>query len=131
MKLSRSSRVATALFALFCLLNMQFAMATYVCPVNSNSPEMAVLSMAQGPARAGCDNMDQSKPVLCHAHCQEGQQSLDKPDLPSIACFIAVGFAVALQPITADFLSLANPTQMLLARSTAPPIAIRHCCFRI
>jgi hypothetical protein len=77
-----------------------------------------------------CTGMDMMQPGLCQAHDHVGQQSLDKPDLQQVLPFHAISSvltvvlldAAALPPSAASVL----PS---LAHATAPPVAIRHCCF--
>jgi hypothetical protein len=82
----------------------------------------------------GCDGMDIEQIALCHAHAQDqsSKQTLDKADLPPVAPFIASQLIQNLLPATA--FSPSNFAAYLAqypAHSTAPPIAILHCCFRI
>ncbi len=82
----------------------------------------------------GCDGMDKVQPVLCHAHAfdQAGGQSLDKPELPHMQVFMPVGLVRIIQADENIFVSRTNFfASLLLARKTAPPISILHCCFRI
>ncbi|MEX5747646.1 hypothetical protein [Massilia sp. X63] len=76
--------------------------------------------------------MDKEQPNLCHASHQTDKQSLDKPATPPLAAFVAVGYGL---PISLKVISferfLGGLTPAFLARATAPPIAIRNCCFRI
>jgi hypothetical protein len=81
---------------------------------------------------AGCKGMDKHQPALCHAHDQAGNQSLDKPELPQVQPFLLAGMQSAI--VTKDVVQrpvAARPISLLLTRSTAPPLAIRNCCFRI
>lgn len=129
MKLSRTQRVLAALFTVLSLLFTQFAVAAYACP-DLAAEAMAAKVMQE--AMPGCTDMDMDKPGLCDAHCASGQQSLDAPAAPHVGAFIATGL-VSVLPVGVD-LNSALPTRVnstLLARSTAPPFAIRHCCFRI
>lgn len=76
--------------------------------------------------------MDVEQPSLCHAHGQVGHQSLDKPDLPQVQPFVAVSLMQALTYFdTAYRPSLPQPRALVLTRTTAPPLSIRNCCFRI
>ncbi|MES2932695.1 MAG: hypothetical protein V4805_04325 [Pseudomonadota bacterium] len=134
----RPYRVITACIMLFSMLFMQFAMASYVCPgMGIGSGSAVVVTSATGvdlQAMSGCDNMDMAQPGLCHAHAYEqtSKQSLDKPDLPSVEPFVPGGLVVALVTVDLAASALATePESQLLTRTTAPPIAIRHCCFRI
>lgn len=132
MKLSRSSRLVAALVALFSILFMQLAVASYACPslgAGHGSQAMAAMPMED---MAGCHDMDPEQPSLCHAYGQAGDQSLDKPAVPPLQPFLAVGFGL---PVTALDASLppdfALPRTTFLTHATAPPLAIRNCCFRI
>jgi hypothetical protein len=114
MKLPRQHRILTALIALFGMLVMQLAVASYACPM------------------PGCDQVDQTQPALCHAHCQDGKSSPDKAEAPVVAPAAVIVCAVPapLEPLAPAGLPGAEPASFL-QRSTAPPISIRHCCFRI
>src|SRR5215207_5195368 len=135
MRLTRQSKRIAALIALVSLLFAHGALAFYQCPGDGAALAVeAVDSTAADAMRSmpGCDGTDIEQPALCQAHGQVGKQSLDKPAAPDIPPFMASGpfffvDAVALQPQP----MLAQPDRGLLARSTAPPLAIRNCCFRI
>jgi hypothetical protein len=130
MKLPRISRAIAALIAVFSLLFAQLAVAAYACPQLA----MAVMSaQAEQGDMPGCTGMaDTGQPGLCQAHCASGQQSLDAPVLPPVAPFAATGLVaiLALSETTGAGRPAASQPP-LLARATAPPLAIRHCCFRI
>ncbi len=81
---------------------------------------------------AGCHDMDPEQPSLCHAYAQSGNQSLDKPAVPPLQPFLAVGFGLPVTPLDATHPpALAFPRTTFLTHATAPPVAIRNCCFRI
>lgn len=129
MKLSRSSRCLAAAIALFCLLFSQLAVASYACP-NLLGDTVQQVSATPMPGCTGM--MDMGQPSLCQAHCDTGHQSLDTPDAPQVAPFLARELALVLPDIAAvEPAAPLHPDATLLARSTAPPLAIRHCCFRI
>jgi hypothetical protein len=108
----------TALLLAISVLFMQFAVAAYACP-----------SMVK---MDGCAGMDMAAPSLCHAHDHSGSQSLDKPPTPAIAPFVATGMIAVIDAVGDGFPTRPErPTPFLLARATAPPVAIRNCCFRI
>ena len=129
---SRRHRLITALFVLVSLLFMQLAVASYACPaVASKVAEVAVMAEAGMPCVQSMSlNMDDEQPNLCQAHCQTGQQTADRHELPS---------PVAIGALPAGFTSPAivpvfSGAQLLvpdLKRTTAPPVVIRNCCFRI
>lgn len=132
MKLSRSSRLVAALIALFSILFMQLAVASYACP--SLDAEHGAQAMAAMPAgdMAGCHDMDPVQPSLCHAYGQSGNQSLDKPAVPPLQPFLAVGFGLPVIPLEVTHSpAIAFSRTTFLTHATAPPVAIRHCCFRI
>jgi hypothetical protein len=126
----RRHRLITVLFALVSLLFMQLAVAGYTCPMASKVSEVAAMAEAGMPCASSMATVDTDQPSLCHAHCQSAQQSVDKVQAPAPAGFMLTGFTYTLEPTRAS-----TPTQPaqapLLLRSTAPPIAVRNCCFRI
>lgn len=133
----RRFRLFTVCIALFSILFMQCAMASYVCPgmsMGAGNIEMTAMSVdVESSSMPGCEGMDKNQPGLCHAHAQDQQskQSLDKPQIPDVQPFIAVGLVLALYAIDFDvLLAPAQPESRILPRSTAPPIAIVNCCFR-
>lgn len=129
---NRRTRLITVLFALISLLFMQLAVAGYVCPGSeSKIAEAAAMAEVGMPCAESMPlSMDDQQPNLCHAHCQVGHQSADKYQPPA---------PVALGTFPADFSSQAAipvfseaPLQAPhLQRTTAPPVAIRNCCFRL
>jgi hypothetical protein len=134
MKLPRTSRLVVAAITLFSILFMQLAVASYVCPaltIPHHQPELADGHAATEEA-APCPEPDAAQPSLCHALDQAGNQSLDKPELPALPPFLVVGFWEAATPDEAGPDSTPHTLQLSsLQHATAPPVAIRHCCFRI
>jgi hypothetical protein len=137
MRLSRKHRVVAALIALFGMLFMQLAVASYACPgLPGNGSRQAMAdameTMEPMPAMPGCDQAGPAKPALCHAHCLDGKSALDKPQTP-VAAPAAVMVSAILTPIEPllPASSSGGPPEFALSRITSPPIAIRHCCFRI
>ncbi len=128
----RRHRLITVLFALISLLFMQLAVASHACP-----GQMQKVSEAAAMAEAGTPcaqsmplSMDDGQPSLCQAHCQAGQQSADTHALPSPVAITALPAAFAL-PVTVPVFSKVPVQAPHLKRTTAPPVAIRNCCFRI
>lgn len=108
--------------ALFSMLFMQLAVASYACP-SAGRP------VANG---SPCAGMDRAQPSLCKAKAANlaAKQALDKPDLPPILPFVATDLAGtvvadAWAPESAELAS--SPPS--LARSLSPPHSIEHCCF--
>lgn len=138
-RLSRPSRLVAAAITLFSILFMQLAVAAYACPALSVQHDSALAgTFARMPAYEAqddmppCHEMDPVQPSLCDAYHQADSQSLDKPAVPPLQPFLAVGFGLPLLPLEAghspDSTSI---NSAFLTRATAPPVAIRHCCFRI
>ncbi len=134
-KLSRPHRLFTALIVLFSMLFMQLAVASYVCPGHMTGSEIPALSRDIGSvAMVDCAGMDKEQPALCHAHADDpyAKQSLDKPQMPNVQPFVVAGLTLTLQVMDIAGLQQEHqPQSSYLARSSAPPIAIRNCCFRI
>lgn len=132
MKLSRPSRVVAALIVLISMLFMQLAVAGYACPGFKIGQASDSMSMDVDQAMVGCQGMDTVQPSLCHANDQAGNQSLDKPELPHVHPFIAAALTLVVHDIALTYSPItAQPESLLLTRTTAPPLSIRHCCFRI
>lgn len=132
MKLSRPSRLIAALIVLISMLFMQLAVAGYACPAFKIGQVSESMSMDGDQAIAGCEGIDKSQPSLCHAQDQAGNQSLDKPSMPHVQPFMAAALTLVFRNIeTVDHSADTQPNSVLLARTTAPPLSIRNCCFRI
>jgi hypothetical protein len=130
MKNSSRNRLVGAVVALLSLLFMQLAVAAYACPKLMAGPGAAMLDSA-GQPMADCAEADQQSPTLCEAHAQQQPPSLEKPDLPSVMPFVAAGLALVLVS-SEQAAALPGPPHVFLhASGTSPPIAIRHCCFRL
>lgn len=113
---------------------MQLATASYACPDLGLTQADAAAATTAGTDQvmADCEGMDTSQPGLCHAHSQAGKQSLDKAQLPHAPSFVAIGPAtIAYSTDAVHRFIVAQPESGLLARTTAPPLSIRNCCFRI
>lgn len=129
---NRRHRVITVLFALVSLLFMQLAVASYACPGSgSKIAEATAMAEAGMPCAESMPlSMDDQQPNLCHAHCQAGQQSADKHELSAPAAVGALPADFSLHAAIPVF-SQAPLQAPHLQRTTAPPVAIRNCCFRL
>ena len=136
MKLLRTFRDAAALYALVSVLFMQLALAFYSCPEFAATSTTPVLSdvpldgMPRGSMGSDCTGADLEQPGLCQAHAQAGNQSVGKQPPPDVPPFAAVGSFIEIT-IRWSVDVVHPPIPALLTRVTAPPIAIRNCCFRI
>lgn len=136
MKFSRPTRILAVCIALFSMLFTQFAMASYVCPATmTENGVQTFMAAADGySSMVGCDGMDRTQPILCHAQAtgETTKISFDKPQLPDIQPFIPVGAVSTVLEFESPITVIAvRPASPWLTRLTAPPLAIRHCCFRI
>lgn len=135
MKPSRSTRFLTAVLAIFSMLYMQLAMASYVCPGMTMGSQAAMASPhAMAADMSDCEGMDRSQPTLCHldAHGDSPTQSLDKTPPPDVPPFVPAALIADLQFLDVVPVPDARPyLPIVLMRTTAPPIAIRNCCFRV
>lgn len=134
MKLPRRYRILTALVALFGVLFMQLAVASYACPGLQGQGDLQAAAADESPMPLipSCDQPDPTHPALCKAHCQDGTASLDKPGAPTMppAAVLVSTIVIPLAPLASASLRGPQPDSLLL-RITSPPISIRHCCLRI
>lgn len=133
MKLPRRCRILTALVALFSVLFMQLAVASYACPAQGTGQGSgAVSGSLPMQSMPDCDGPDPGNPALCQAHCQDAKSSLDKPQSPIFApaIFVISTILTPLDPLVPAPAAGTEP-DWHLQRITSPPISIRHCCFRI
>lgn len=132
---NRHKRLAIVLFALVNLLFMQLAMAAHACPAGmsagSGMPQTSMEASSGMPcAEAMAIAADDGQPGLCAAHCKSDPQTSDKHELPGLAALAGPALDYPLPRISLP--SRAPPPQApLLARATAPSVAVRHCCFRL
>jgi hypothetical protein len=128
----RRNRFLTVLLALCSLLFMQFAVASYACPGFEARVQM-ISAMAQAGLPCAQEMSmapDEDQPNLCSAHCQPaqpggGDHALQVP----VALIDHRAFFAA--PAAIVFAERMTPRGSLLAQATAPPLAIRNCCWRI
>lgn len=127
----RTNRRLIAKLAIALLLFMQFAVAAYACPgvVGAHDSAQTMDQMAMD-MEGGCSTLDSAAPNLCLQYGQQdhqatGQAATPAPllvDLPLLAVVPTV--VLVLDPALPDV-----PPEFL-ARSTAPPPAIRFGVFR-
>jgi hypothetical protein len=114
-----------ALFALASVLFSQLAVSAYACP---GAGSMQLLAAVQ--EMPGCDEMPASgeRSAICQAHCEHGDQSLDKASVavPAVAMASVCGSVDWATPREGP-----AAQDSLLERPTGPPLAVRHCRFRI
>ncbi len=139
-------RVVVALWVLLHLLFAQLALASYQCPGRASSgsggggdgmtaeaalPDRVADAAAPCPLAMAASVMDPDLPHLCQTHCNPDGQAYN-------------GNYQALQPGMADlgpaFLPPARSSELTqraalqapdLRRTSAPPLTVQHCCWRI
>jgi hypothetical protein len=124
-------RPFAAILALVAVLFAQLAVSAYACPGMDGMMQAAVVADEAPPCH---QNPTPTEPTpLCQAHCQQGDQSLDQrgasaPVLPFVT------LPVSWRPLcvaVAEAPSAQSAQLSLLERPTGPPLAVRHCRFRI
>ena len=75
----RLHRIATTFFVVLSLLFSQLALASYVCPQQSDMRAMVETMKAGMP----CDGMDQKQPTLCHQHAADPGKTFEAVKLPT------------------------------------------------
>ncbi len=135
MKISYFKRLRTAIVAIFSMLFMQLAVASYACPgmlAGSSMEVSAADTMMED--MPNCDGMDPEQSTLCHVYAvgEPAKQSLETPPAPVVPPFVPVELVLNL----AIFDVIVQPSRpayppIALTRTSSPPIAIRNCCFRI
>lgn len=131
MRISRHKRFLTALITLFSLLFAQLAVAAYACPQLEPVQPVLVAMADDNMAGPECEPRDKQSASLCDAHDKTGTQSMDSVGQPPVAPFVPQRLLIALVAVDHSFPpGTAVPTAFLESAGIAPPIAIRHCCFR-
>lgn len=126
----RRLRSIAAFVALLSVLFAQLAVAAYACP-GVEAMARAAVAMADMP---DCDMPDRGdRSPICQAHCQQGDQSLDKPAPSLQGLAMASGHPVAIAVRSAEVTPKgpASGLGFLLGRAIEPPAAVRHCRFHI
>ena len=132
---NRRKRFAVVLFALMNLLFLQLAVAAYACPGGLSNAVGVDQIATMADAGMPCDGsmslvMDDEPSSLCHAHCKADPQTADKYQLPGLPGLADLASEFPLPGVTPAALG-ALLQAPLLRRTTAPPLAVRNCCFRI
>jgi hypothetical protein len=131
----RPSRIIVICIALFSMLFMQLAVASYACPGMTAGSTNSVASMsADVSAMVDCVGMDAVLPSLCHAlaHADTAKQSLDNPHSLDVQPFVPamLFYTLAFAEPKISFNSLPSGPSWL-EHTSSPPVSILNCCFRI
>lgn len=125
-------RRLAALLGVASVLFAQVATTAYACSVPLQVASAAVtMAMDMSSADMPCQETEQGPTNLCLQHCQYGQQAAGEAQpLPLTPPALVYRLRAPF-----DDLPLAGPARdrssFLLIRTTAPPLPVRNCCFRI
>jgi hypothetical protein len=126
----RPSRFITALIVLISVLFMQLAVAAHACPERQITQALMVAHGDSHHHAPCCDGADGT--ALCETHCAPDSVSLDKAATPDVAPFAAISLSLAgLDPVHPADPGPPPAVDLFPTRIKAPPLSIRHCCFRI
>ncbi|KAF3996123.1 hypothetical protein [Glaciimonas immobilis] len=133
MKFPRLVRLIAAILVLISMLFTQLASAAYACPglkIGQVSESSARVVSEQ--SMVDCQGTDAMQPNLCQASDLVNNQSLDKPASPDVSPFVVAALRLILPGATTTYNAMTLSTEAFyLRRTTAPPLSIQHCCFRI
>lgn len=115
-----------ALVVLLGLLFQQWAMATYVCPLERGD----VARMATTSTVPPCHSQSTADKARCHQHCHPPAQSSDHASAP-VPPALLPGTTWPHEPGIAGIGLRAIIGYDIDARATAPPLTILHCTFQI
>jgi len=131
MKFTRTLKRLISLAMVGVLFFAQMAMATYVCPVQTEALAMQATVDMPDCGAMGAVAMDADSPGLCHASCNTAGQSDQTPTLklPVVALQSLPFVVFPATPVALVGRAVAgSPTPPI---SASPPLSILHCCFRI
>ena len=126
--MNRLTRKLVSLLSIVALVLTQLAVVAYACPMQFQGLDDVVESVGAATPDAGGSDAD--SPALCKKHCENGQQNVNDSSQTLAMCAFeaAPTIALVIQPATMHDAPAATPS---LRNATAPPLSIRHCCFRI
>ncbi|TLY51046.1 MAG: hypothetical protein E6K53_08455 [Gammaproteobacteria bacterium] len=116
-----------ALVALLGLLFQQLAMATYICPIESDG---TATSNAMS-AMADCQSPDATDKTRCQQHCQPLAQTSDHASAPTVPPALLPATTWSREFHATNIRVLKCGARDVYARATAPPLTIQHCTFQI
>ncbi len=122
--MSRLTRKLVSLLGIAAVLFAQLAIPAHACVMPFNLDDAALTS-------AECSSGSESaSPALCQKHCENGPQNVN--DTPQAPASVSLEFPFIVS-LAIDPAARLDATSLMpsLQRTTSPPLAIRHCCFRI
>jgi hypothetical protein len=131
MKTFYTTRYLTALITLMGMLFVQ--MSAFACQDVHLSQSSQHVMMAMDDAEMAdmpcCAHEKQAKALLCEAHCHP-DGTLDKATITDVPELLAAQF-YEIPVMASAYQDEPHHSFAPFTRTTAPPITIRHCCFRI
>jgi hypothetical protein len=121
------TRLISAVTAIAALLFTQLALSAFACPADGPATEQAAGSFAM----KDCDGMGSMPSPLCQPHCLQGQQSLEKPPVPTVPAAVQIGFIAWMPQAQAARTAPAAMWQSERSRPPDVPISIRNLNLRI
>ena len=132
--MNRSFQKIVSAITLAAVLILQLAVSAYACPMLTSDAvdqtPVAIQSAMTVYAEPDTADVNTAQPGLCQQHCLNGHQIInDLPFDPATVIFVpALEFNLrAFEPSPAPLIA-SLPS---LHHATSPPLAVRHCCFRI
>jgi hypothetical protein len=129
MAFTRPARKLAATIAVALMLFAQFAIAAHACAaIGPGSALHGTLAMSHGDSP--CEPAAPVQEKVCFDHCA-GVQSVDNHPASPVGPMPAALCSIAQADSPGAILhSRQSYARALLARVTAPPLAVRHCCLR-
>jgi hypothetical protein len=129
MAFTRPARRLAATIAVAVMLFAQFAIAAHACAAIAGA-SLPHESMAMSHGDSPCEETAPAPEKVCLEHCA-GEQSVDNhPASPAVPALAPMGTVAQADASDLSLHSTQSYSHALLARVTAPPLAVRHCCFR-
>ena len=123
----RLHRLTTTFFVALSLLFSQLALASYVCPVQSNAEAMAAMAEAGIP----CEGMDPAQPVLCHQHSADPAKTFEAVKLPVVGLPAIVQVIELPLVLEAEAAQAVPPTATSEAQPPPDPIFLSTLRLRV
>ncbi len=127
--MNRIWRKNFSILAIAAVLFAQLAVSAYACPMQTALVTCSDMQMEASATSGDADPVAQ--PALCLKHCQNEQQNRVDHDAPLAAVVLAPAFTVPLPQLASDRVVADLFLAPSLQHPISPPLAIRHCCFRI
>ena len=123
----RLHRLTTTFFVALSLLFSKLALASYVCPVQSNAEAMAAMAEAGIP----CEGMDPAQPVLCHQHSADPAKTFEAVKLPVVGLPAIVQVIELPLVLEAEAAHAVPPTATSEAQPPPDPIFLSTLRLRV